>query len=210
MTSSPVAPPLLTLNGFVCQRSTRDLFAPLSFTLSAGDIVMLTGMNGQGKSTLLRSLVSLYSGWRGQCHWNLQSRLQFLGHDNGLPLFLTLTDWQGIMETPQLAESSFWRTLHPLLHMPIYRLSAGQQRRLALARLEAVSGPEDVWILDEPTQSLDEAGCMLFYKMLQDHCKGGGAAVLSTHTLLPAALFPTGMQVQLLPPAPHARRRSRS
>ena len=191
-----------------CTLGHRRLFANLGFTLEAGRWLMLTGTNGAGKSTLLRILAGLIrpdSGeirWQGHPrragdpHWN--ACLLYQGHATGwkealstqenleLQAWLDLADPRGLASA---VESAIARVgLQRQRRLPFGRLSAGQRRRLGLARLALA--PRPLWLLDEPTTALDTDGQALFAALLEEHLERGGCAVVATHLVVPTRAAP--------------------
>ena len=159
----------------------------VSFALAPGQALVLRGPNGAGKTTLLRTLAGLQPPLSGTVEVEDES-LTYAGHADGLKAMLSVTEnlafWaavhgggghRGGAIAPALAAMD----LQALAQRRAADLSAGQKRRLGLARL-MVTGRR-LWLLDEPTVSLDAASVALFAAMLRGHMAGGGAAVLATH-----------------------------
>lgn len=184
---------MLEANDLAVLRGGRVVFAGLSFNLRAGQALVLTGANGAGKSTLLRALAGLVPLAGGSLRWSgaaagggAESRLRYLAHAEALKPGLSVAEnlrfwarcWGGAVE-PALAAVD----LAPLAGLPARLLSAGQRRRLALARLALA--PVPLWLLDEPTVGLDAAAIARFGGMLARHRAAGGAVVAATHVPLP-------------------------
>jgi heme exporter protein A len=187
---------VLEARGLACLRGERLVFAGLSFALPAGAALLLTGANGAGKSTLLRILAGLMRPAEGTVLWQGEDiaadpaaharRLRFLAHQDALKPALTVAEnlaffarlWGGEV-APALAALG----LGPLAQLPARLLSAGQQRRLALARLALA--PADLWLLDEPTTGLDAAAVERLRPLLARHRAAGGIVIAATHSPLP-------------------------
>lgn len=157
-----------------------------------GDILLLRGANGTGKTSLLRALAGLTPLAAGELLWGKQSalsdltahaaRIGWLGHQNAVKSALTPAE-----QAPRTALHLMGLT--PLADAPCRLLSAGQKRRLAIARMAALQKP--LWLLDEPTTGLDLAGIEHFLNICQAQRERGGIIILSTHTDL--ALPNTGV-----------------
>lgn len=181
MSAPSPASALLSVRGYGCRRGESWLFEDLSLTLEAGSCWALTGPNGCGKSTLLRSLAGLFQDTTGSL---ASEPAAYLGHRSGVPRLLSVID--GLRWYARLLGSE--QALSPLLervglagyeHARPTELSAGQQRRLALARLLLQQAP--VWLLDEPYTALDPAGQRLVDQLMTQHCADGGAVIAATH-----------------------------
>lgn len=172
---------MMTVTDLDCLRGQRRVLSGVSFALDAGDCLILRGPNGAGKTTLLRTLAGLSPAPRGTLS-TAPEDLVYTGHLDAVKPQLTvsenLTFWQGIYQNaPQDTLNSF--DLDELADRPAATLSAGQKRRLGLARLH-VSGRK-IWLLDEPTTALDADHVARFTDILQAHCNSGGIAIISTH-----------------------------
>ena len=177
--------------GLAGARGERWLFEGLDLDLAPGETLVVTGPNGTGKTTLLRILAGLLAAEEGEVSWRPlpdeeRQRLHYLGHQNSVKSALTVVQnlgfWQRLAGRPdaealQRATSAF--ALEELLDLPARVLSAGQRRRLALARLVAVPAP--LWLLDEPTSALDAASADAFAAAVTDHRAVGGMAIIATH-----------------------------
>ncbi|HSR55929.1 MAG TPA: heme ABC exporter ATP-binding protein CcmA [Alphaproteobacteria bacterium] len=184
----------LTARDIACVRGGRLVFSGLGFSVEPGGVLLLTGPNGIGKSSLLRILAGLLPQAKGTVVLgNASARIGYLGHGDGLkPLATvaeTLTFWAAVTgggeqeyRAAAIEDAMARFVLHPLADLPCRYLSAGQRRRVGLARL--VSSGADVWLLDEPTTALDDAGVAAFEDALQSHLGAGGLAVIATHTAL--------------------------
>ncbi len=157
----------------------------VNFTLAAGDVVVLRGPNGIGKTTLLRCLVGLQPPLAGSVDAPPEA-MAFAAHADGIKPTLTVAEnlefWASIHGTRTIAPALARMNLAALAARPAQNLSAGQKRRLGLARLVVTGRP--IWVLDEPTVSLDAASVALFAAMVRDHLAGGGMAVIATHVAL--------------------------
>lgn len=179
-----------------CQRGERLVFADLSFSVAAGGALLLRGPNGSGKSSLLRCMAGLLLPITGVQSWDGQSvaqdlethraRLRYLGHQDAVKTALTVAEnlllWQSLYRDRNTdavgAALERLGVLH-LADLPARLLSAGQRRRLALARL--LVAPAPLWLLDEPTNALDDDGLARFARIVAEHRERGGMTVLSSH-----------------------------
>jgi heme exporter protein A len=165
-----------------CTRGHRQVLQGVSFHLTSGDCLILRGPNGVGKSTLLRVLAGLADPAGGTVHVNAED-VAYSGHLDAVKFQLTVTEnldfWAGVYGTGGTAKIMDHFDLTTLKHRAAANLSAGQKRRLGLARM-ALSG-RSIWLMDEPTTSLDAHHTGLISQSITDHCAAGGIAVLSTH-----------------------------
>ncbi|MCV6597175.1 MAG: heme ABC exporter ATP-binding protein CcmA [Mangrovicoccus sp.] len=191
---------MLTVSGLACARGGVPILENLSFRLSAGAALVLRGPNGIGKTTLLRTVTGLQPPLAGQVDL-APDAVAYAGHADGIKAMLTVTEnlrfWAGVFGTKDLAPALAAFDLERLTDRFAGTLSAGQKRRLGLARL-AVSG-RPLWVLDEPTVSLDAESTALFAKAVQRHCAQGGAALMATHIDL-------GFEAESLDLAPYRAR----
>lgn len=179
-----------------CVRHDRTLFAGLNFTLTPGQILQIEGPNGSGKTSLLRMLCGLLQPAQGEVRWRgvdiQEQRSEFLadvayiGHLHGIKD--DLSPRENLRMAQALGRSRTNATLDEALtqvglygfeDLPSRTLSAGQRRRVALARLLVSSAR--VWVLDEPFTALDRTGKALIESLLETHSRGGGIAILTTH-----------------------------
>jgi heme exporter protein A len=175
---------MFTLNQLCCERDGRDLFAPLTLGVAAGDYVELLGANGSGKSTLLRTLAGLHSQFSGSYE---TVPAVYQGHRLGLDDLLTPVEnllWFAGLEGATL---SLDRILDALQETGILTkaydncaaMSAGQQRRVAMARW--MLSQRKLWLLDEPLTALDIEAQAVASRIIKEHCASGGAVICATH-----------------------------
>jgi len=186
--------PLLSVRDIVFVRDHETVLDKINFELQSGDVLQVQGANGSGKTTLLRILTTalrptsgdiLYSGQLvSQCRFNYLSRILFLGHQTGVNLSLSVAQnlaWMSGQNSAadRFAEALKVAALTDYARVACQKLSAGQQRRVALAQL--LLSEADIWYLDEPYTALDKEGVEMVNKCMDLHRKRGGAVVLSTH-----------------------------
>jgi heme exporter protein A len=182
-------------SGLRCVRGGREIFSCLDFEASAGEVLAVTGRNGSGKTSLLRLIAGLLaisdgsvSLEGGDAELTLPEQAHYLGHRDALKPALSVMEnlgfWRDFLggEAFDPAESLTAVGLDHAGHLPAAYLSAGQRRRLSLARLITVRRP--VWLLDEPTAALDAAGQSLLSGLMRDHLGRGGLVVAATHAPL--------------------------
>jgi heme exporter protein A len=172
----------LTLSNLACARGGLTVLDGISFTLKPGHAIVLQGPNGIGKTTLLRTIAGLQPAHSGQIVADPDS-IAYAAHADGLKPTLTaqenLAFWAAIFGTKDIARALSAMQLTPLANRPAATLSAGQKRRLGLARLLITGRP--IWLLDEPTVSLDAASTALFVTMITAHLGQGGSAIIASH-----------------------------
>lgn len=198
-----MARPLLNARGLTCVVAGQRLFAALDLAVLPGELVEVRGPNGCGKSTLLRCLAGLYHLEDGRVERS--APFTYLGHRAGLSADMTPLEnlrWfagidAGRVEPATLDEAMDRVGLGPARFDRCGMLSAGQQRRAALARL--LVSQASVWLLDEPLTALDDAGCALARGFIDEHRARGGAAVCATHRslALPRSAQASGRDVPL-------------
>jgi heme exporter protein A len=182
----------LSADNLTCVRGGRTVFAGLSFAVSGGEALTVTGRNGAGKSSLLRMIAGLVrvAGGRlalagGEAEATIAEQAHYLGHQDALKSSLSVREnlafWieylGGHRETLPAALDAVG--LKRLAGLPAAYLSAGQRRRLSIARLAAVQRP--IWLLDEPTSALDTQSQERLAALMQAHLAGGGLIVAATH-----------------------------
>ncbi len=201
MTSPGGGEPRLVIDDLACERGGRLLFEGLSVSLTSGDALVVEGPNGSGKSSLLRIIAGLLAPTAGEISWRgLDTRLEpqpwrremaFLGHLNAVKRTLTVRENLAFLQcdgSPGLREAL---NLEGLDHLPAAMLSAGQMRRLALARV--VARPGGCWILDEPAANLDADSTARLDELIAGHRARGGVVVLASHALEEAQTVRLGM-----------------
>ena len=194
MTAAPTAVPLLEARGLSFHRQDEAVFAPLDFQLCEGELALVEGDNGSGKTTLLRILAGLLHVGEGQLRWRgepLQrdqcvGDILFIGHQLGLKADLSpfenlriATGMYGCRVGTNPAAALSEVGLNGYEDEPVRRLSAGQKKRAALARLLLL--PAALWLLDEPCANLDRTGIALVNRLLQTHIARGGTAMVTSH-----------------------------
>lgn len=188
---------MLEGKNLACVRGERTLFSHLDFTLNAGELLLVQGANGSGKTSLLRMLCGLLSPAFGEIFWKgekigavrdaYQAEMLFLGHapavKDDLTAFENLDFACRLAGTPAGRDGMEGALGHlglgHCLDLPAKSLSQGQRRRVALSRL--LLAKAKLWILDEPLTALDQAALQLVQSLLGEHLRGGGMAVLTTH-----------------------------
>jgi heme exporter protein A len=197
-----VAAPDLIAEELACRRGARLVFAGVSFRLQAGGALVLTGANGSGKSSLLRLVAGLLAPAAGRLWWGAapvaadlaghHARLHYIGHLDAVKPVMTpreiLGFWRalrgldGAGSAPALGDALAAFALDAVADWPCRWLSAGQRRRLALARLLAAPAP--LWLLDEPTSALDDDSQARLGQIIAAHRAAGGRVLLATHTAI--------------------------
>jgi heme exporter protein A len=182
----------LTAQGLKCVRGGRNIFSGLDFAVPAGQALAVTGINGAGKSSLLRIMAGLLPAADGairleggETELALAEQAHYLGHRDALKPALTVLEnldfWREFLGGEAIDGSASLETvgLGHAAHLPAAFLSAGQRRRLSLARLIAVNRP--VWLLDEPTSALDTSGQAMVASLMSAHLRSGGIILAATH-----------------------------
>jgi heme exporter protein A len=172
----------LTVTGLACARGGVTVLEGISLTLPAGRALVLRGPNGIGKTTLLRTIAGLQPAVAGLVSLSPES-LAYAAHADGLKAALTtrenLAFWAAVHGQGGVDAALTAMNLSALQDRLAQHLSAGQKRRLGLARLLVTGRP--VWLLDEPTVSLDAASVALFAGVVRAHLAAGGSALIATH-----------------------------
>jgi heme exporter protein A len=180
----------LVADNIACSRGDRDVFAQLSFSLGGGEALLVTGRNGAGKSSLLRLIAGLLrlSGGRlaleGGADASIGEQAHYLGHQDAVKTALSVlenlsfwTDYLGGDGAPLAALKTVGLGAHA--DLPAAYLTAGQKRRLSIARLLTVKRP--LWLLDEPTSALDAGAQAILVKIMRAHLRSRGLIVAATH-----------------------------
>ena len=173
---------VLSVSSLTVSRAGRPVLSDLSFDLMAGQALRLQGRNGVGKTTLLRCLAGLQPALAGRIVMAADS-LAYAGHADGVKLQLTVLEnlrfWADIFGCWDIERALQAFELGSLSDRLAGTLSAGQRRRLGLARLLLTNRP--LWLLDEPTVSLDDASVTLFAAAVYDHLQAEGAVLIASH-----------------------------
>lgn len=195
MSASSTAP-RLSASGLQAHRGDRELFTGLDVEAGPGDALQIVGPNGCGKTTLLRVLCGLVQPTDGEVLWRgkhierdrmaFHAELCYLGYAGGIKLELTAAENLecALALQPARSDMDVWSALervdlYGFEDVPCYTLSAGQRRRVSLARLLLVAAP--LWVLDEPLTALDRSGVELAETLIGEHLDTGGIVVLTTH-----------------------------
>jgi len=199
-----VATALLQADNLYCERDDRVLIRELAFSLQSGEVMQIEGPNGSGKTTLLRILCGLSDDYEGEIFWQGESIARvaqafrrdtlYFGHLTGVKFSLTarenlrwLLQLKGISVVQTELDEHIDRALQQVgllsyEDVPVYSLSAGQKRRVALARL--LIEPARLWVLDEPFTAIDRAGVAELEQLIQQQAVAGGAVLITTHHAL--------------------------
>ena len=182
----------LSGRGIRCMRGGRDVFSGLDFETCAGEALAVVGTNGSGKTSLLRMIAGLLAPAAGSIaleggdvELTLPEQAHYVAHRDALKPALSVIEnllfWQKFLGGDASDAKGCLATvgLDQAIHLPAAYLSAGQRRRLSIARLLTVRRP--IWLLDEPTNALDRAGQSMFAALMIDHLARGGLIVAATH-----------------------------
>jgi heme exporter protein A len=180
----------LWASGLSCVRSGREVFAGLDFAVEAGDALLVLGPNGAGKSSLLRLIAGLVRPVAGRLaldggdgELTLPEQAHYLGHQDAVKPSLTVAEnlafWSRYLGGGADGDALAAVGLNRLSDLPAAFLSAGQRRRLSIARL--IAAPRPLWLLDEPTSALDAASQARLTDIMRGHRAGGGIVVAATH-----------------------------
>lgn len=197
---------LLELRDFACVRDGEPLFKSVSHLMSAGDVVQVAGPNGAGKTTLLRSLCGLFDSFEGEILFEgsslshsrhaFLSQLLYLGHQPGVKKSLTAREnleWfagvNGFKQAFDVRDVLSKVGLAGYEDIPCHQMSAGQHRRVGLARLYFDRSP--IWVLDEPFTAIDIQGVARLEALIESRASEGGLVVLTTHQALSIQRFDT-------------------
>ena len=190
----------LSVTDLACARGGIPVLEGVCFTLSPGAVMVLRGPNGIGKTTLLRTVAGLQPPLAGRVDCPADS-IAYAAHADGIKAVLTVAEnlrfWAEIHGRRQISAALQAMNLTDLADRRAANLSAGQKRRLGLARLLVTGRP--IWILDEPTVSLDAASVALFGAAVARHLAAGGMGLIATHIDL-------GLQADVLDLAPYRAR----
>jgi heme exporter protein A len=205
----------LSAHDLGCVRGGREVFEGLNFTVAAGEALAITGRNGAGKTTLLRLIAGLLELVHGRIELtggaaeaSLAEQAHYLGHRDALKPALSVLEnllfWLAFLGGTDASVGSARTALEAvdlagLAGLPAAYLSAGQRRRLAIARL--IAAPRPIWLLDEPTAALDTASQGRLAELMRSHLAGGGLIVAATH----GPLGLDGVKELRLEPSPQAQ-----
>ena len=184
-------------SGLAARRGGRIVFEDVSFAVGAGEMLAVMGPNGSGKSTMLRLIAGLVRPAAGTVALDpepedgIGGEVHYLGHLDGLKTGFTVAEnldyWRNLWRGSRVTSTEVLDKvgLSGLADLPAGLLSAGQRRRVAIARMLVARRP--VWLLDEPTTALDEAAERNLGRLIDDHLADGGIVVSATHRALPVA-----------------------
>ena len=189
--SEPAVVMELQAEGLACNRGGREVFRNVSFKVAAGEALIVTGRNGTGKSSLLRMIAGLVRIAAGRLTLTggvadaaIAEQAHYLGHQDAMKASLTVAEnlqfWTKFLGSRgDFSPALELLGLAPLADLPAAYLSAGQRRRLSIARIVAVTRP--VWLLDEPTSALDTPSQTRLSEIMRGHLAEGGIIVAAAH-----------------------------
>jgi len=178
----------LELQALVVAREGAALSSPLNLTLKGGEVLAVRGSNGSGKSTFLKTLAGLVPLGGGEIRvnnvWPAPQASLYFGHKRALTMEMSVEDnvalWARLHGCPELtAVALHYFDLTDIADVPVSKLSAGWQQRVALTRL--ITAPAFLWLLDEPTANLDGEGVSLLQSLMQTRLERGGMIIVATH-----------------------------
>ena len=186
---------MLSCDTITCIRGESIIFKKLGFTLQEGTLLLLKGPNGSGKTSLIKILSGLMPCEHGQVLWNnkpiinnygFKRDVMYIGHKSGVKtdytVFENIAFWAKLFDTELLIEAALkFFDLNSYRDVPASQLSSGWQRRVALARL--IVAPCKLWLLDEPTNFLDEDAVILTASLIESRVKQGGIVVAASHIM---------------------------
>lgn len=186
---------MLTCEQLTCTRGEQRIFSNLGFCLQEGALLLLKGPNGVGKTSLLKIIAGLIPPQEGKIHWNNESTLQnegfkrdltMIGHKSAVRLDASVAEnvsfWAKLHGTEMLLPAALkFFDLTQFKDVPASQLSAGWQRRVALARL--IVAPSKLWLLDEPTNFLDDEAVTLMASLIEARVTQGGIVVVASHIM---------------------------
>ncbi|MCB1450994.1 MAG: heme ABC exporter ATP-binding protein CcmA [Nitratireductor sp.] len=180
----------LIVENLAIDRGERRIFSGVNLAIAAGQALVVTGANGAGKSTLLKAIAGFLRPAEGRIalegagEAELREHCHYLAHDNALKPSLSVGEnllfWQSYLGAGPYVETALQRIgLAHTIDLPAGFLSAGQKRRIAIARL--LVSDRAVWLVDEPTAALDAASEKMFARLAMEHVAGGGILIAATH-----------------------------
>ena len=185
----------LSATGLTLFRGERCLFSDLGFALNPGELLLLEGQNGCGKTSLMRAIAGLLEFETGEVYWDGQpvreyrqafhSEMIWMAHRTGLKLDLTLVENLNFESRLRASSEADFESvlerleIQRLKRLPVRSLSAGQQRRVALARM--LLSKAQLWFMDEPVTNLDRDGRKLVVQLVNEHLERGGLCVMAAH-----------------------------
>lgn len=173
---------ILTVSNLTVARGGVAILAGINFVMVSGTALVVRGPNGSGKTSLLRTIAGLQPQISGQIT-GAEDRIAYAAHSDGLKAAMSVAEnlefWSSVFGGPSIQPALNAFNLNSLASRRAGHLSAGQKRRLGLARLMVTERP--LWVLDEPTVSLDAVSVSIFISALESHLANGGMALISTH-----------------------------